>query len=69
MFRGFGLPTELRMLKLLLFLEYIYIYIYTIKALYNFLACLRTVFPEGTIFCDSKLNEKEVKTKSELTYK
>ena len=67
MFRGFGLPTELRMLKLLLFLEYIYIY--TFKALYNFLACLRTVFPEGTIFCDSKLNEKEVKTKSELTYK
>ena len=65
MFRGFGLPTETRMLKLLLFLEYMY----TFKALYNFLACLRRVFPEGTIFCDSKLNEKEVKTKSELTYK
>ena len=47
----------------------IYIYIYIFKALHNFLACLRTVFPEGTIFCDTKLNKKEVKTKSELTYK
>ena len=48
---------------------YIYIYIYTFKASYNFPACLGTVFPERTLFCVSKFNEKEVKTKSELTYK
>ena len=53
------------MLKLLLFSEYIY----TFKALCNFLACLGTGFPEGTLFYVSKFNEKEVKTKSELTYK
>ena len=59
------MPGETRILKLSLFSEYIY----TFKALYNFLAFLGTVFPEGTLFCNSKLNGKEVKTKSELTYK